>query len=40
MLHHLNPETGVAGTVLANGSLSSDTSNEGNIRKNMIESVL
>lgn len=38
MLHHLNPETGVAGTVLANGSLSSDTSNEGNIRKNMIES--
>ncbi len=38
MIHHLNPETGVAGTVLANGSLSSDTSNEGNIRKNMIES--
>ncbi len=37
MLYHLNPETGVAGTVLANGSLSSDTSNEGNIRKNMIE---
>ena len=37
MLYHLNPETGVAGTVLANGSLSSDTSNEGKIRKNMIE---
>ncbi|MDD2627266.1 MAG: class I SAM-dependent DNA methyltransferase [Clostridia bacterium] len=37
MLHHLNPQTGVAGTVLANGSLSSDTSNEGTIRKNMIE---
>ncbi|MFV0479460.1 MAG: N-6 DNA methylase, partial [Anaerorhabdus sp.] len=37
MLHHLNPEKGVAGTILANGSLSSDTSNEGIIRKNMIE---
>ena len=37
MIHHLNPQTGVAGTVLANGSLSSDTSNEGEIRKNMIE---
>jgi len=37
MLFHLSPENGVAGTVLANGSLSSDTSNEGTIRKNMIE---
>ncbi|MEG0138020.1 MAG: class I SAM-dependent DNA methyltransferase, partial [Bacilli bacterium] len=37
MLHHLSPEKGVAGTVLANGSLSSDTSNEGVIRKAMIE---
>jgi type I restriction enzyme M protein len=37
MLFHLSPENGVAGTVLANGSLSSDTSNEGAIRKNMIE---
>lgn len=37
MIHHLNPERGVAGTVLANGSLSSDTSNEGEIRKNMLE---
>lgn len=37
MLHHISPEKGVVGTVLANGSLSSDTSNEGNIRKNMIE---
>lgn len=37
MLHHLSPEKGVAGTVLANGSLSSDTSNEGVIRKEMIE---
>ncbi len=36
MLHHLNPVGGVAGTVLANGSLSSNTSNEGEIRKNMI----
>lgn len=36
MLHHLNPNGGVAGTVLANGSLSSTTSNEGNIRTNMI----
>ncbi len=36
MLHHLNPAGGVAGTVLANGSLSSNTSNEGEIRKNMI----
>ena len=36
MLHHLNPVGGVAGTVLANGSLRSHTSNEGVIRKNMI----
>lgn len=36
MIHHLNPIGGVAGTVLANGSLSSNTSNEGEIRKNMI----
>lgn len=37
MLHHLSPAGGVAGTVLANGSLSSNTGNEGVIRKNMIE---
>lgn len=37
MLHHLNPAGGVAGTVLANGSLSTQTSGEGDIRKNMIE---
>ncbi len=37
MLFHLSPENGVAGTVLANGSLSSETSNEGNIRREMIE---
>lgn len=36
MIHHLNPVGGVAGTVLANGSLSSNTANEGEIRKNMI----
>ncbi len=36
MLHHLNPNGGVAGTVLANGSLSSNTGNEGNIRTNMV----
>lgn len=36
MLHHLSPVGGVAGTVLANGSLSSNTGSEGEIRKNMI----
>lgn len=36
MIHHLSPAGGVCGTVLANGSLSSNTANEGNIRKNMI----
>lgn len=34
-IHHLNP-TGTAGFVLANGSMSSNTSNEGEIRKNLI----
>lgn len=37
MLHHLNPVGGVAGTVLANGSLSAATSGEDSIRKNMVE---
>ena len=37
MLHHLNPVGGVAGTVLANGSLSTTTSNEGVIRTNMVK---
>lgn len=37
MLYHLNPAGGVCGTVLANGSLSSNTSNEGNIRANMVK---
>ena len=36
MIHHLNPSGGVAGTVLANGSLSTQSSGEGEIRRNMI----
>ena len=36
MVYHLSPN-GVAGIVLANGSLSSNTSNEGEIRKNLLE---
>ena len=36
MIHHLNPSGGVAGTVLANGSLSSNSPTEIAIRKNMI----
>jgi type I restriction enzyme M protein len=39
MIHHLAP-TGVAGFVLANGSMSSNQSNEGEIRKNIIEADL
>ncbi|CEE00296.1 putative type I restriction enzyme HindVIIP M protein [Caldibacillus thermoamylovorans] len=39
MIYHLAPN-GVAGTVLANGSLSSNTSNEGEIRKNIINADL
>lgn len=35
-IHHLAPH-GIAGFVLANGSLSSNTSGEGEIRKNIIE---
>jgi len=35
-IYHLAP-TGIAGFVLANGSMSSNTSNEGEIRKNIIE---
>ena len=37
MLHHLNPVDGVAGTVLANGSLSSMSGGEGEIRTKMVE---
>ena len=36
MIHHLAP-TGIAGFVLANGSLSSNTSGEGEIRKSLIK---
>lgn len=36
MLYHLSPN-GVAGIVLANGSLSTNTSGEGEIRKKMLE---
>ena len=38
-IHHLAPN-GTAGFVLANGSMSSNTSNEGEIRKNIIEADL
>ena len=39
MVHHLSPR-GTAGFVLANGSMSSSQSNEGEIRKNLIEADL
>lgn len=39
MLYHLKP-TGVMATVLANGSLSSNTGGEGDIRKNLIQNGL
>ena len=39
MVHHLSPN-GTAGFVLANGSMSSNQSNEGEIRKNLIEADL
>jgi type I restriction enzyme M protein len=39
IVHHLAP-IGVAGFVLANGSISSNTSGEGDIRKNLIETDL
>jgi type I restriction enzyme M protein len=38
-IHHVAP-TGLAGFVLANGSMSSNQSNEGEIRKNIIEADL
>src|SRR5439155_1524112 len=38
-IHHLAP-TGVAGFVLANGSMSSNQSGEGEIRKNLVEADL
>ena len=36
MIHHLNPTGGVAGTVLANGSLTTNTNIELSIRANMV----
>jgi type I restriction enzyme M protein len=39
IIHHLSPK-GVAGFVLANGSMSSNMSGEGDIRRNMIEANL
>ena len=39
MIHHLSP-TGTAGFVLANGSMSSNQSGEGEIRKNLVEADL
>ena len=39
MVYHLSPN-GVAGIVLANGSLSSNTTNEGEIRKNLLNADL
>jgi type I restriction enzyme M protein len=38
-IHHLAPR-GIAGFVLANGSMSSNTANEGEIRKNIVEANL
>ncbi len=38
-IHHLNP-SGIAGFVMANGALLANTSNEGEIRKNLIKSGL
>jgi type I restriction enzyme M protein len=39
IIYHLSP-LGIAGFVLSNGSMSSNTSNEGEIRKNIIETDL
>ena len=39
IIHHLAPN-GIAGFVLANGSMSSNTSGEGEIRKNIVEAGL
>ncbi len=38
-IHHLSP-TGIAGFVMANGSMSTDTGGEGEIRKSIIEADL
>ena len=39
-LYHLKPDVGLAGFVLAKGSLTSKSSNEGEIRKNLIDADL
>ena len=39
IIHHLSPN-GTAGVVLANGSMSSNTSGEGDIRKNLVDADL
>jgi type I restriction enzyme M protein len=39
IIHHLSP-TGIAGFVLANGSMSSNAAGEGEIRKNIVEADL
>jgi len=39
MIHHLSP-TGIAGFVMANGAMSSNTSGEGEIRKKLIQAGL
>lgn len=40
MLYHTDPTSGVVGLVLANGSLSSTTNNEGEIRKTIVQNDL
>jgi type I restriction enzyme M protein len=40
MLYHTDPTSGVVGLVLANGSLSSTTNNEGEIRKIIVQNDL
>lgn len=40
MIHHLNPDGGVAATVLANGSLSSTVISEAEIRSNLVKADL
>jgi len=40
MVHHLSPQGGTAGVVLANGSMSSLQSGEGDIRRNLVEAGL
>lgn len=37
MIYHLKPQKGFAATVMANGSMSSNTATEGELRKQMIE---